>query len=71
MKTAPSQRAHVNCNLVFLQYIQKKDPNYNEVKNETVWTIEHMNEYVNKHFREKKNLPMNWVQSVLQVSAYL
>ncbi|TPP63971.1 Protein polyglycylase TTLL10 [Fasciola gigantica] len=48
------------------QYIQKRDPKYNEVKNETVWTIEQMNDYVNNHYREAKNLSMNWVQSVLQ-----
>ncbi|THD27423.1 Tubulin tyrosine ligase [Fasciola hepatica] len=48
------------------QYIQKRDPKYSEVKNETVWTIEQMNDYVNNHYRETKNLSMNWVQSVLQ-----
>ncbi|VDP71985.1 unnamed protein product [Echinostoma caproni] len=48
------------------QYIQKKDPNYVEVKNDTVWTIDRLNDYVNKHYKEEKKLPENWVQSVLQ-----
>ncbi|CAL8107214.1 unnamed protein product [Calicophoron daubneyi] len=48
------------------QYVQKKDPNYAEVKNDTVWNIEQLNDYVNKHYKEEKKLPVDWVKTVLQ-----
>ncbi|XP_044133475.1 inactive polyglycylase TTLL10 [Bufo gargarizans] len=43
------------------QYMQKKNPLYNELKEETVWTMERFNTYVNEKFAESKGLPQNWV----------
>ncbi|XP_069597347.1 inactive polyglycylase TTLL10 [Ranitomeya imitator] len=43
------------------QYMQKKNPLYNELKEETVWTMERFNSYVNEKFAERKGLPKEWV----------
>ncbi|XP_053546937.1 inactive polyglycylase TTLL10 [Bombina bombina] len=43
------------------QYMQKKNPLYSELKNETVWGMERFNSYVNEHFATAKGLPQNWV----------
>ncbi|XP_073513079.1 inactive polyglycylase TTLL10 isoform X2 [Phyllobates terribilis] len=43
------------------QYMQKKNPLYNELKEETVWTMERFNSYVNEKFAESKGLPKDWV----------
>ncbi|KAG8569161.1 hypothetical protein GDO81_014280 [Engystomops pustulosus] len=43
------------------QYMQKKNPLYNELKEETVWSMERFNTYVNEKFVEKKGLPQDWV----------
>ncbi|MBN3322033.1 TTL10 polyglycylase, partial [Atractosteus spatula] len=46
------------------QYMQKKNPLYNEVKEETVWSMERFNDYVNEKFRAVRALPQDWVLSV-------
>ncbi|XP_073441420.1 inactive polyglycylase TTLL10 [Dendrobates tinctorius] len=43
------------------QYMQKKNPLYNELKEETVWAVERFNSYVNEKFAESKGLPKDWV----------
>ncbi|XP_066296558.1 protein polyglycylase TTLL10-like isoform X2 [Branchiostoma lanceolatum] len=43
------------------QWIQKKDPNYEEVKDETVWSMEHLNDYINDTCADDKGLPQDWV----------
>ncbi|XP_061115095.1 protein polyglycylase TTLL10 [Conger conger] len=43
------------------QYMQKKNPLYNALKEETVWSMERFNAYVNEQFREAKALPQDWV----------
>ncbi|CAF1499250.1 unnamed protein product [Adineta ricciae] len=47
------------------QYMQKKDPKYYEMKEDTAWTMEQFNDYMNKYILPKKNLPPNWVLEVL------
>ncbi|XP_062396094.1 protein polyglycylase TTLL10 [Sardina pilchardus] len=42
------------------QYMQKKNPLYSELKEETVWSIERFNEYVNENFTAK-GLAKDWV----------
>ncbi|XP_043919526.1 inactive polyglycylase TTLL10 [Protopterus annectens] len=46
------------------QYMQKRNPLYNEVKEETVWSMERFNEYINEKFTAAKNLPKDWVFTV-------
>ncbi|XP_063748444.1 protein polyglycylase TTLL10 isoform X2 [Eleginops maclovinus] len=43
------------------QYMQKKNPLYSQLKEDTVWTMESFNTYVNNRFRVAKGLPRDWV----------
>ncbi|XP_053323810.1 protein polyglycylase TTLL10-like [Spea bombifrons] len=43
------------------QYMQKKHPSYKELKDETIWSMERFNNYVNQEYASKKHLPRNWV----------
>ncbi|KAI3357133.1 hypothetical protein L3Q82_015596 [Scortum barcoo] len=43
------------------QYMQKKNPLYSELKEDTVWSMESFNTYVNDRFRVAKGLPRDWV----------
>lgn len=51
------------------QYMQKKNPLYSQLKEETVWQMEHFNSYVNEKFRTTHGLPKDWVLTVFTVSA--
>ncbi|XP_055984305.1 inactive polyglycylase TTLL10 [Sorex fumeus] len=43
------------------QFMQKKSPLYMMFKEETVWSMEHLNRYINDKFRKAKGLPRDWV----------
>ncbi|XP_066529116.1 protein polyglycylase TTLL10 [Hoplias malabaricus] len=43
------------------QYMQKKNPLYSVLKEETVWSMERFNEYINETFMEAKCMPRDWV----------
>ncbi|NP_083540.1 protein polyglycylase TTLL10 isoform 1 [Mus musculus] len=43
------------------QFMQKKSPLYTLLKESTVWTMEHLNRYINDKFRKTKGLPRDWV----------
>lgn len=44
------------------QYVQKKHPNYQTSKNDTVWSMDQFQEYLNQEgFSEKLNLSDDWV----------
>lgn len=43
------------------QFFQKKDSKYQDTKEDTTWTMEQFNDYVNKEVAPQKNLPQNWV----------
>ncbi|XP_061041175.1 inactive polyglycylase TTLL10 isoform X2 [Eubalaena glacialis] len=43
------------------QFMQKKSPLYLLLKDDTVWSMEHLNHYINDKFREAKRLPRDWV----------
>ncbi|XP_070560557.1 protein polyglycylase TTLL10-like isoform X2 [Ptychodera flava] len=43
------------------QYVQKKDPSYESVKEETCWSMDKFNDHVNTNLAEEKGLPENWV----------
>ncbi|CAL1605346.1 unnamed protein product [Knipowitschia caucasica] len=43
------------------QYMQKKNPLYSQLKEDTVWSMESFNAYVNERFAETKALPRDWV----------
>uniref|UniRef100_A0A3B1K319 Tubulin tyrosine ligase like 10 n=1 Tax=Astyanax mexicanus TaxID=7994 RepID=A0A3B1K319_ASTMX len=46
------------------QYMQKKNPLYSILKEETVWSMERFNDYINEKFMEPKGLPIDWVLRV-------
>ncbi|NWX88703.1 TTL10 polyglycylase, partial [Nothoprocta ornata] len=46
------------------QYVQKKNPLYNQLKEETIWRMERFNSYVNEKFRKANGLPKDWVFTV-------
>ncbi|XP_076451804.1 uncharacterized protein LOC143287581 isoform X3 [Babylonia areolata] len=43
------------------QYVQKKDPNYKEVKEDTAWSMDKFNDYVNTNYAEEKGVEQDWV----------
>ncbi|CAF1184520.1 unnamed protein product [Rotaria sp. Silwood1] len=47
------------------QYMQKKDPKYYDIKEDTAWTMEQFNDYINKNVASSKNLEQDWVLNVL------
>ena len=50
--------------------MQKKSPLYEELKEDTVWSMDRFNDYVNENFQEKYELPEDWVHIVLKVSMF-
>ncbi|XP_048823388.1 inactive polyglycylase TTLL10 isoform X2 [Lagopus muta] len=49
------------------QYVQKKNSLYGQLKDETVWQMEHFNSYVNEKFGKTNGLPQDWVFTVFTV----
>ncbi|XP_073089087.1 inactive polyglycylase TTLL10 isoform X1 [Manis javanica] len=43
------------------QFMQKKSPLYVLLKDDTVWSMDHLNRYINDKFRKTKGLPRDWV----------
>ncbi|XP_020729366.1 inactive polyglycylase TTLL10 isoform X2 [Odocoileus virginianus] len=43
------------------QSMQKKSPLYVLLKEDTVWSMEHLNRYINDKFHKTKGLPRDWV----------
>jgi hypothetical protein len=52
----------------FKKYFQKKDPLYKEIKEDTTWSMEQFNQYINKYVAPLKNLPQDWVFNDLTVN---
>ncbi|XP_068196544.1 protein polyglycylase TTLL10 [Antennarius striatus] len=46
------------------QYMQKKNPLYSQLKEDTVWSMETFNTYVNDRHQVAKGLPRDWVLGV-------
>lgn len=42
------------------QYMQKKNPLYSLLKEETVWSMDHFNAYINEIYMVPKGLPKDW-----------
>ncbi|VDD83567.1 unnamed protein product [Mesocestoides corti] len=43
------------------QFVQKKDPHYKKLKEDTVWTFNRLNEYINTYVAPVRRLQRNWV----------
>lgn len=50
------------------QYVQKKHEDYKENKEDTVWSMEKFNDYINERVAPERDLEENWVQTTLDVS---
>lgn len=50
------------------QYMQKKNPLYSFLKEETVWSMEHFNAYINETYMLPKGLPQDWALGSFTVS---
>lgn len=49
------------------QFMQKKSPLYVLLKEDTVWSMEHLNRYINDKFHKTKGLPRDWVFTTFTV----
>ncbi|XP_011857386.1 PREDICTED: inactive polyglycylase TTLL10 [Mandrillus leucophaeus] len=47
------------------QFMQKKSPLYALLKEDTVWSMEHLNRYINTTFWKARGLPKDWVFTTL------
>ncbi|XP_072864067.1 inactive polyglycylase TTLL10 isoform X2 [Chlorocebus sabaeus] len=47
------------------QFMQKKSPLYVLLKEDTVWSMEHLNRYINTTFWKARGLPKDWVFTTL------
>lgn len=56
---------HVFC---VLQYVQKKHPMYSSMKEDTVWSFERLQSYIDENYVKEKELPENWVYTTFTVS---
>ncbi|KAK0065133.1 protein polyglycylase TTLL10 [Biomphalaria pfeifferi] len=43
------------------QFVQKKDPSYKDNKEDTAWTMDKLNEYVNENIAKERNIEKDWV----------
>jgi len=52
------------------QFVQKKDPSYKDVKENTAWTMDKFNDYVNTHVRPDSpdKVEEDWVYNTFTVS---
>jgi hypothetical protein len=50
-----------------VQYIQKRDPSYAVLKEDTVWNMEKFNNYFNENIAPTRNLAPDWVYTTLTV----
>lgn len=53
---------------VCLQYVQKKHPMYSSMKEDTVWSFERLQSYIDEKYAKEKELPDNWVYTTFTVS---
>ena len=51
-----------------LQYVQKKHPMYSSMKEDTVWSFERLQAYIDEKYAKEKELPENWVFTTFTVS---
>ncbi|XP_063409550.1 uncharacterized protein LOC134692870 isoform X1 [Mytilus trossulus] len=47
------------------QFVQKKDPNFKDIKEDTVWSMEKFNDYFNEKIAAKSGVEPDWVKNIL------
>ena len=50
------------------QYVQKKHPMYSTMKEDTVWSFDRLQSYIDEKYAKEKELPENWVYTAFTVS---
>ena len=55
--------------LFVFQYVQKKHPMYSSMKEDTVWSFERLQSYIDENYAKEKELPENWVYTAFTVSS--
>ncbi len=53
------------------QCVQKKDPSYQTFKEDTVWSMDALNDYINTNVASKKQVNADWVYNTLTVSGFI
>ena len=56
--------------MFFIQYVQKKHPLYSSMKEDTVWSFERLQSYIDEKYAKEKELPENWVYTTFTVSGF-
>ncbi|KAL8601729.1 hypothetical protein ACOMHN_033905 [Nucella lapillus] len=51
--------------MLLCQFLQKKDPSYKEVKEDTAWSMAKFNDYINTHDAAAKGLDHDWVYNTM------
>lgn len=51
--------------------MQKKDPTYKDVKEDTAWNMDKFNEYINSHYSAQMGIEENWTFNTLTVSVMI
>ncbi|XP_078095860.1 protein polyglycylase TTLL10-like [Mustelus asterias] len=46
------------------QFMQRKNPLYHGMKEETIWSMEQLNTYINRRYMKERHLPKDWVFTV-------
>eukprot|EP00795_Rhopilema_esculentum_P007069 gene7069-12708_t len=47
------------------QFVQKKHPGYQEKRDDSVWSFEKLNSYIEEHYKESKGLVDDWVLTTM------
>ena len=55
---------------MYVQYVQKKHPLYSSMKEDTVWSFERLQSYIDEKYAKEKELPENWVYTTFTVSSF-
>ena len=63
-------RLVMKLHFVFSQYVQKKHPMYSSVKEDTVWSFDRLQSYIDENYTKEKELPENWVYTTFTVRAF-
>ena len=50
------------------QYVKKKNPMYSTMKEDTVWSFDRLQSYIDEKYAKEKELPENWVYTAFTVS---
>lgn len=56
--------------LFTLQFIQRREAEYERNKENTVWSLQKLNTYINEHYAQSKQLEVDWLFKTFTVKIY-